>query len=322
MAKKVRKGTLASKLGAAGEKAVSSHRTDETVFDTGGDLPAGIEGGIAQLTECKFDTFKKGDNTGEYFFFASGAVKEPKRHDGVPIEGLHTRIGPEPLCDTPNRQSRPDVDAHVDWVMNEMRKLGVDTSELDIDSLEEAAAAIKEEQPHFRFRTWKGDATEQYPNPRVNHVWSGACEYEEGDEETDDVVDETEEEDEAPEEDLTALGKAADGDDEAAQTALSEKAEEAGIDPDDYDTWTEVAEAIEGAPEDEEEEEEEEEDDTPSSFEPEKEEVYLYKPPRARKAIECEVMAVFPRKRTCNLKSLDDGKSFKNVPWEKLEEDE
>jgi hypothetical protein len=40
MAKKVRKGTLASKLGAAGEKAVSSHRTDETVFDTGGDAHA------------------------------------------------------------------------------------------------------------------------------------------------------------------------------------------------------------------------------------------------------------------------------------------
>jgi hypothetical protein len=103
---------------------------------------------------------------------------------------------------------------------------------------------------------------------------------------------------------------------------LSEKAEEAGIDPNDYATWTEVAEAIEGAGEEEEEEEEEdndEKDDTP--FEPEKEEVYLFKPPRARKAIECEVTAVFPRKKSCNLKSLDDGKVFKGVPFDKLEEE-
>jgi hypothetical protein len=329
MAKRTRKGNLADKLGTEGRKAVSNHRADETTFDTGGNLPSGIEGGIAQLVDCKFDTHKKGDNEGEYYFYAAGIVVQPKEHDGIPIEGQRTSIM-EPIYDTPNR-SRASLDEHIDWVMNELRKLGVDTSELDEHTLEDAAAALKEEQPFFRFRTWKGEKQTTGPyagrEPFLNEVWKGACEYE-GDEEGGDVVDNTrggEKEEAQTEEgfeDLADLSKAADEDDEAAQTVLSKKAQEVDIDPDDYDTWTEVAEAIEGAPEDEEEEEEEEEDDTPSSFEPEKEEVYLYKPPRARKAIECEVMAVFPRKRTCNLKSLDDGKSFKNVPWEKLEKDE
>lgn len=334
MAKRRRAGGLVGKLGTAGKKGVAAHKSDETTFDTGASLPAGIEGGIAQLTECKFDIFKTGEFEGEYYFLAAGIVKQPLEHNGVPIEGLRTQIGPEAMCDTPKRERRPDVDSHIDWVLNELRKLGVDTGELDIDSLEDAAAALKEEQPHFRFRTWKGQPTEQYPNPRVNDVWSGICDYED-DEEGNDVVDATgeaeSEEEEAEGSTLTSLGEAADEGDETAEATLSEKAEEVGLDANDFATWAEVATAIEEAPEegneeseegnddgDDDEEEEEEGDD----FLPVKEEVFDYKPPRKRKAIQCEVLAVFPRKKTCNLKSLDDSKVYKGVPFGKLESDE
>ncbi len=39
---------------------------------------------------------------------------------------------------------------------------------------EEALETLKEEAPHFEFRTWKGKPTPQYPDPRTNHVWNGA----------------------------------------------------------------------------------------------------------------------------------------------------
>jgi hypothetical protein len=34
-------------------------------------------------------------------------------------------------------------------------------------------ATLKESAPFFRFRTWQGPKSDQYPNPRVNHTWEG-----------------------------------------------------------------------------------------------------------------------------------------------------
>ena len=177
---------LATLKKKGGDKAFDAHKADETVFSSGGNLPPGIEGGVAQLVDCKFDVFKKGKTEGEYFFFASGVVKEPKQHNGVRVEGLRTSII-EPMCDTPGR-SREDVDAHLEWVLNEMRKLGVNTAELDVEDLEETVADLREAKPHFRFRTWQGSATKQFPNPRVNETWNGTCEYD-GEDAEDDVVE-------------------------------------------------------------------------------------------------------------------------------------
>ena len=53
---------------------------------------------------------------------------------------------------------------------------------------------------------------------------------------------------------------------------------------------------------------------------PEVEEIYLFKPPGKKKAVECEVTAVFEGKRTCVLKNLDDNKSYKGVSWDSLEQ--
>lgn len=78
-------------------------------------------------------------------------------------------------------------------------------------------------------------------------------------EEAEDEEEEEEEEDEEEEElDLEALGAAADEDVVDAQTTLTELAAENDLNPDDYPTWTELAEVL-GA-EDEEESEEEEDD--------------------------------------------------------------
>lgn len=326
MPKQVAKSGLAAKFGEKGRKAFEGHKADETNYGSGGDLPPGIEGGIAQLVDCRFDKFKTGDNTGEYFFIAAGVVVSPPEVGGVRIRGLRTQIGPEPMCDTPSRTSRPDFESHISWVLNELRKLGIDTIELDYEDLEGTVAALKEGKPHFRFRTWQGQPTPQYPNPRVNHEWKGLCEYVEGQEDA--VVDETtaepaEEETKAGVEmdpELKAWAEVADNEqDVKAQKKLSVKASEVGVDAEAYQTWYGVAQAIEAAGEGPAEEEAaEEEPAEEGAMTPAKGDVYLFKPPKAKKPIQVEVTVAFEKKELVNLKSLDDGMVYKNVPFAQL----
>ena len=318
MAKVTKKSSLAAKLGKAGAAAVEKHRDTPVEFDTGGSLPPGIENGVASLDKCYFDVYKSGDLAGEYYFRASGIVLTPKLVCGVKVEGRQTSIM-EPVCET-SRGKRQSVEEHVAWVVNEMKKLGADMDGIEIDDLEAIAAALQEEAPTFNFRTWQGKATEEYPNPRVNEVWNGVTEYDgEEDDEVDDNTDDTEAEpeeeevdsvepeEEEDEEDLDALAKAADEDSDGEEAArLTELCEEKGIDPNEYETWVDVV-AVLG------EEEEEEEDRAP-----EKEDVCQYKPPRARKNVDCEVRTVSAAKKAVTLKNFDDGKLYKDVPWSEL----
>jgi hypothetical protein len=321
MAKSMKSG-LAGKLGAAGQKAVATHKDDETKFPGGGSLPSGIENGIAQLVECKFDQFKNGDNTGEYYFMAAGVMLAPTTHDGVPIAGLRTQLGPEPLCATPKSAGRKTVEEHIAWVLNEFRKLGVDTSGLTIDDLESTAEALKQEAPTFRVRTWKGKPTPQYPDPRVNEQWRGACEFD--GEVAPPVEDHTAAEPEAVEEeaaaeeeavDLTALGAAADGGDGDAAAQLEELANAAGIDPEKIESWAEVAAMLEGG---EEAEAAPEEEEVVEEAIPAKGEIWYYKPPKAKKAVECEISAVFEKSKKVNLKNLDSGEIINAIDFNKL----
>lgn len=184
MPAQVGKSGLLGKVGNAIREAHETHKADETVFSAGGDLPAGIEGGIAQLVDCKFDTYKKGDNTGQYYFYAAGVVVEPKvftdeKGNVIPVEGRRTSIM-EPLCETPGR-TRESIEEHYAWILNELRKLGLDTSGLEADGIEDAVEALRVSGPFFNFRTWKGPKAKTGPykdqEPRVNHVWNGVTEY-------------------------------------------------------------------------------------------------------------------------------------------------
>lgn len=346
MPAKMATGGLAGKLN---KKAFESHKNDETVYSGGGECPAGIESGVAQLVECKFDQYKEGDMKGQYFFYAAGVVVTPKIHDGVPVLGLRTSIR-EPLCDTPNR-SRKTQDEHIAWVLNELRKLGVDTSELGVDDLEATAAALKEAGPHFRFRTWKGEATKEYPNPRTNHQWQGIRGLEDfvpEDETADAVVEEDaadgdeEEVEEAPKktaakkkavakkqpepepeeeeedsEDLDTLAESADDNDEDAAVRLTELATAAGITEKKIESaknWKAVVKMIRDASPAEEEdtsdEGEEESDSEEESADPEVGEIWMYKPHGSKKAVECEILSVNADNETVTLKNLDTNKTI------------
>ena len=336
---KTRQGKLLGKYGTKVTKAVAKHAGEPIDYGSGGDLPPGITGGIAQLAECKFDTYKKGEDIGEVFFYAAGIVITPTTLNGLHIQGLRTSIM-EPVCATPSRK-RKDVDEHVAWIMNELGKLG---AEMEAgDDLETVVAALKDEAPYFSFRTWQGEPTDEYPNPRVNHQWGGIVEgyvpedvegvedattnddaEEEDAEEAEDAEEDEAEEDDAEEEDaeededeqsLLELGEAADEGDADAIASLTAKAEAEDIDPNDYATWAEVADLLDETDDSPEDEGEEEEDDEP---EPVAGDVWGYKPPKARKAIDCNVTAIFAKKQTCNLKSIDTNKVYKGVGWNEL----
>lgn len=346
------KSALFARLGAKLAKAVDAHKKDETNYGNM-ELPEGIEGGVAQLVDCKFTQIKEGkQNAGEYMFYAAGVVKAPASHGGVPVQGLRTQIS-EPMFDTPKR-SRETVEAHTAWVMNEMAKLGLSRDEMSAENLEAMAEALKEAAPHFRFRTWKGEATPQYPTPRVNHQWGGACEYSENGEATappvsDATPDAEEEEGEGTTDadaaaaqdedvDLDALVEAADrgkGKEASdAQAQLRKLALEAGVSEEDVDekakTWDEVRDMLVAAKEAGGEAEEAEEE---KEFVPVKGNVYMYRPidkatkKPAKKATELEILSVTTKSKTVTGKDLGKGQTVLGadkkplqIGWDLLEQ--
>jgi hypothetical protein len=323
MPKSTVKSSLAARIGAKARQAHEAHKNDETTYGNM-DLPSGIEGGVAQLVDCKFGLYEKGDNKGKDYFYAAGIVKAPADCGGIPIQGLRTSIM-EPLCDTKKGDGTVvTYEEHYAKVLNYLRQLGVNTAEVDVDSIESVAEALKESQPHFRFRTWKGDkqTTGKYAGkePRVNHQWNGACEYVEDGESSPSAVEDSSgpsaDEPAADGENYAALGEAADGGDTDAAEKIQMAALEAGIsqeDIDNADNWVALAERIASPAE-------AEEAAPDADWKPSKGEVYLFKGPGKKKGVEHEVMAVFEAKRLVNLKNLDDGRTVvKSVSWDKLE---
>jgi hypothetical protein len=163
MPSQTKKSGLVAKLGSKLAKAVAAHADDATEVDVSGNLPAGIEGGVAKVVDCKFVEIAPGKtNAGELMFYAAAVVLRPKEVNGRLVKGLRTMIN-EPLYDTPTR-SRKTFDDHVKEVINRLRILkGVKPGqkmEIDVDDLETLAAEIKEEAPCVRFRTWAGNKQE------------------------------------------------------------------------------------------------------------------------------------------------------------------
>jgi len=267
MAKKQTKSSFADRIGSKGEEAHSEVK-DAPVKITG-DLPAGIDDGVAKLSECYFGEDKKGNN----FFRAAGVVLSPETFAGERLVGRTTSIY-EILEDTPKREGKKTFKDHLDWVENELKKLGLPVSELEFEEIEDAMKELV--GVVFKFQTWKSDPSNQYPNPQTNHKWMGVIEdYDEeaGEEEVEDETEETEEE--------------VEGDIEEEEEEIEEGEIEEEVEDDDW--------------------------------QPEKEDIYFYKPKGKRKLIECEVTQVFVKQNTVTLLNNDDRKTqYKGVPWSSL----
>ena len=177
MAKQAAKISIATALGARGAKAFEASKNNEVQFDRGGELPV-FNAGVAMLTTMGLGMYKEGPNKGKPFFRAAGVMLTPKAvtdADGNtnPVAGLQTSIM-IPLCDTKTQKGDvTKVEDHLEKLINEVKKLGVDLSEVSFDEFDSTFDALVETAPQFKVRTWASKPTKEYPTPRVNHVWNG-----------------------------------------------------------------------------------------------------------------------------------------------------
>src|SRR5690606_26878974 len=123
------------------KNAFNKHKEDETDYGAAGNLPAGIEGGIARLSKIEVKEFQTGKLKGKPYMSFTGVVVSPQKFtdsDGnvLDIAGAQTRLMPIPLCNTPDRQKKKSLDDHVADVLNELRKLGVDTAGMDAEDID------------------------------------------------------------------------------------------------------------------------------------------------------------------------------------------
>jgi len=304
MAKKSATNSLAAKLGSKGAKAVKAHASDETKMGIV-DLPGGIKNGIAKLVECKFDQYKTGNYEGEYYFLAAGVVQDNYANvDNIPTKGLRTQIM-IPVCDTKTQAGKETpVEEHIAAILNEMRKLGLETEDAELENLEEMASDLKEVAPFFRFSTTQSAATERFPNPRVWQNWNGIVEMDEDEEEDDEVEEEDDEVEEVVEE-------------KPAKSSRSKKPKTVVEDDDEYDDEDEESD---DEPEDEEEsddDDEESDDEDEETIVPEKGDECEYKPQGKRKPVTVTVTSVNEKKEICSVKD-EAGKLYKEVPFDEL----
>ena len=281
----------------------------------------------------------------------SGQV-EAQPLEEVDVYGQFTRQT-LPMCDfTKSNSEVIEADETVATALNELRKLGGEevTETVDSeDSLREVLEAIKEQGIYFRFSTNASNPTAQYPEPRVWERWSGAKgleDYEEEDgedagveeaedEEPEEAAEEQEEPEEvsedADEQTWEEVGTLADEGDDGSIQYLTDAAagQDPALDPNKYDTWLGLAQAIEAADEGGEEEPEEDAEEPAEEAEeagepeaddwaPEKKEVYDFRPPKAHKDVEVTVITVNNAKKTCTVTDLATKKTYKNQPWGRL----
>jgi len=287
MAAKTQKSSIGAKLAKYGVKSVhAEHKDDEIIISAGGDLPAGIEDGIAEISTCYIGEYgPETKHPGEPFFRASAVVVSPEefKNRTTTIQG--------PLCDTPEKTGKKRTfEDHYSWMLNELKKMGAQESiEAMVDpesELEGVMAAIASSGIFIKFRTWSGPVATEGPYkgkpPMVSHDWRGTIEYTPSESDDDGVT--VAEDDEKPavaakktvasktapataapakkavkgavkapsydDMELSEVVALANGDDTAAQKWLIEKAVEAGIDSDEaeaQETWDAVGELITSA---------------------------------------------------------------------------
>lgn len=307
-------GSIVKKLSGSFNK----HKADETKLG-GGNLPGGIRGGIAEFTGGKLDVYKSGTNKDKPYMSLVGVVKAPAAY-----AGMQTRCRVDLFAKGQGERAKTE-DEMVGIALNELRKLGIDTKALSPEDWQDAMDSKAKEGVVFRFETVTAkkstDPRFKDREPAVYENWNGAIEsYVESSEATEAaVVDETEHEPDANQEepdttedgevDWAAVGEAAEAGDDDAKTQITQAAIDQGIqeEVEGADNWIEAAALLGGGVA-----------EPQAEQVPEKGETVKYKPPKARKAIECEVMAVFEGKKTVNLKD-EKGTSYKGIAWGELE---
>lgn len=348
---------LLARYGNRMRQAHDAHKNDEMKVNDFSSLPPGLKDAVAVLESCGFREIPSGrENAGEFEFYAVGVMVEPFDHTyeepagsghskTVKVAGKQTRYR-EVMADTPKAQGKKKTfDDHYASILNEMRKLGYDTTGLSVDHLEAAAADITKARPYFKVRTSLLPAMEGQ-EPRVYESWDGPVE--EGYEppemagtEVDNTATptarpsnngatKTAPASEGPPEDLEfgdldsllelankndSSKASADAQDKLTQMALAAGKSQEEIEDDDT-TWDMVADWIR-------EGDQSGEDDAAEEPEaPQKGEVWrtrlVVNGKKSNKMTDVEIMTVYPNKQSADVKSLVDKKVHKSVPFADL----
>jgi hypothetical protein len=335
-------------LGDKGRKAWQEHKTDDVNVGFT-NLPAGISGGVAQLTAVVLGEYKEGPLKGKPFVRFQFVAKAPATHNGVTVEGTQVNLM-IPICDTNQAkgwETRKTYELKLEgttegWtqeLLNEFKKL-LGTTELpDATDADAIVAALNEDKPHTKFDTrgWTPPASKEKPNPTemVFTSFKGRCEFT-GDGAANAVDDKTgtatdpsangAAHDEGSSDDVNALAEAADATppDDTAIDRLKALAQEAGVDLKDVDgasSWTEVAGLIEAAQGGASEPAPAAKEGAP--WVPKVEEIYTYevRDPKSKKMkkIDVEVQKVFQKNKTVDLLSVEDKKTkYAGISWDLL----
>ena len=330
MAKKVRSSGM-----SAAERIKKTNARKESrnakPKDRSDGLPDGIRGGIAKLTRIDFDLVKEGDNKGKQRCYCHGVLCEPVEHDGFKLEGKMVRPSGNIVLDDDKdfKGNERSFEDNVKRCEERLKYLGFPTEEFDelFDDTLDYFNNI-DEPMYFKFRTWKPEGSDM-----VLTLLEGPATDYEGAEASDDVQDDTESDEEADEEaeeeaddepapvtakQLRAYAKSADDGNSKSETPIVQAAKEAGVDFEDpkYANWAAVVEAVLSAVESGPDGEAEEAD--ADEVEPSVGDVFGYRPPRARKDKECEVMKVLKSKQVVTLRSIEDDAEYSSVPFKSL----
>lgn len=245
----------------------------------GQSLPDNLVRAVAQLSSYKLAR----DKNGNPYFSIKGIGVEPPEIDGASVSVMHF------IRETEQKS----VEKRLDDLASDIKLLAGDDSILDdteIDDIPKVLAKLCKEGPYFYFSTWRPPADKNNPSPGQFVFIQGRaddfCEPEENEEEAEENEEESEEKVDVEEEDV------------------------------EYDERGEAEEEEEEEEAEEEEEEEEEKEGEAGEWEPDVGEVYGFKPPRARNAVDGEITTVNKRAKTVTFKA--GNKVYKNVRWERL----
>lgn len=188
---------LAQKLGKRLTAAYNATKGKPVREDKGARLPAGINGGVAQLISIKYGKYKADSKKGlagkDYIMFQAIAVS-PESHEGSRVAGTPLQPKIIPYDDTPELPKKTFAE-HWDDIQNLFQQLGVNQPDVDHVPEDQRHMAIwdyyqaaithltadQTKRPYFSFRTWKGEKQTTGPyagkEPLTNETWGRKIEY-------------------------------------------------------------------------------------------------------------------------------------------------
>ena len=311
------KSTATSRIFGKAKKAATrqwkNSRGKEATVAGGSQLPGGIVGGVAKLAN---KDWRETEDKKVPYLLLQFVVVEPEEHEGVKQSLSYF------FQDTKYKK----IQDTTDRLSSDVQLMGVDTDGMTLDELDAAIDELIADETFIEFKTREGETDDKKRWFKFDICGVADGEYdtpeddepEPDDEDLDDDYDEDEpdgDEDDEPEP-PPKRGRRSSGGKGGKGGRRTRKPEP---EPDEDDEDDEPDEDEDEPDEDDENEPDEDDEDGDGDWQPEKKEVYGYKPPKSRKSYDMEVLTVNTTKETCTLKRLSDGKKFNNVPWDKME---